>query len=33
MPRSIDGLRAAIAKALKAGTPTVIEMRPAMVRD
>jgi len=32
LPRSLDGLRAAIAKALKAGTPTLIEMRPAMVR-
>jgi 5-guanidino-2-oxopentanoate decarboxylase len=33
MPRSLDGLRAAIARALKANTPTLIEMRPAMVRD
>jgi thiamine pyrophosphate-dependent acetolactate synthase large subunit-like protein len=32
MPRSLDGLRAAIARALKASTPTLIEMRPAMVR-
>jgi 5-guanidino-2-oxopentanoate decarboxylase len=32
MPRSLDGLRAAITCALKAKTPTLIEMRPAMVR-
>jgi 5-guanidino-2-oxopentanoate decarboxylase len=33
MPRSLDALRVAIANALKAGSPTLIEMRPAMVRD
>jgi acetolactate synthase-1/2/3 large subunit/5-guanidino-2-oxopentanoate decarboxylase len=32
MPRSIDDLQAAIAKALKARGPTLIEMRPSIAK-